>query len=129
EQSRSVEVARAIDAPDGQTTRRRRPEEPAGGADLVRLRPCGDAARNRHRASRAGAVPRHSELPDGARTERFAGVYRSARGSGSGADRSSRAGSGPSFRSPVALRLRRIQPTTETILPIVQKTTTPMRTH
>ena len=50
----------------------RGPQECAGRADLVRLGSRGDAARDRHRASRAGAVAGNSELPDGPGTERFA---------------------------------------------------------
>ena len=60
EQGRRVEMAHALDAPDYQEPRRGGREERAGDPDFVRVGPRGDTARDRHRASGAGAVARAS---------------------------------------------------------------------
>ena len=122
EQGRRLEVARAIDAPDGKGPCRRGGKKRPGRTDLVRLRPRRDAARNRHRASRAGALPRHFELPDGPRPQRYGAVHPGPDRAGSGAPR------GPGSRVPAARRLRLIHPATDTTLPTTHTATSPSRT-
>jgi ferrochelatase len=82
EQGGRVEVAAAFDARNDQASGGGESEARGGGADFVCVGPRGDAARDRYRASRAGARIGDRGLPHGAGVERLATLYRGAGGVG-----------------------------------------------